>query len=374
MKVYMITDTHFGIYLNNLDKWMNMMESTFYNYVIPYLKENAKPGDILIHLGDLFDNRTSLPIIIINKVEKILKEISDILPTHIMVGNHDLWNKGSNEVNSVRLFGYMNKNISVYENTTTIEVAGQKLVLMPWVEKRLDMIKELNSNPGDYLFCHSDLNGCRMHLNSVAHRNADKIDVENFGGYKDVFSGHIHITQQNKNFRFIGSLYQMDRNDTGDQKGITILDLNTGEVGFHKNDYSPIFRKFRVITEEDIDGLDAIKDTKDYIDLAISNNLLINNRKLRRKLEMMLEKGNFASVEYIDDIVQKNEDGEDIISEAVEIDEESMDISIKLEYETYIREYIDRQKYENSDFKDGILSEYDEVIRLYNENYKSKID
>ena len=374
MKVYMITDTHFGIYLNNLDKWMNMMESTFYNYVIPYLKENAKPGDILIHLGDLFDNRTSLPIIIINKVEKILKEISDILPTHIMVGNHDLWNKGSNEVNSVRMFGYMNKNISVYENTTTIDIEGQKLVLMPWVEKRLDMIKELNSNPGDYLFCHSDLNGCRMHLNSVAHRNADKIDVENFGGYRDVFSGHIHITQQNKNFRFIGSLYQMDRNDTGDQKGITILDLNTGEVGFHKNDYSPVFRKFRVITEEDIDGLDAIKDTKDYIDIAISNNLLINNRKLRRKLEMMLEKGNFASVEYIDDIVQKNEDGEDIISEAVEIDEESMDISIKLEYETYIREYIDRQKYENSDFKDGILSEYDEVIRLYNENYKSKID
>ena len=374
MKVYMITDTHFGIYLNNLDKWMNMMESTFYNYVIPYLKENAKPGDILIHLGDLFDNRTSLPIIIINKVEKILKEISDILPMHIMVGNHDLWNKGSNEVNSVRMFSYMNKNITVYENTTTIDVNGQKLVLMPWVEKRLDMIKELNSNPGDYLFCHSDLNGCRMHLNSVAHRNADKIDVENFGGYKDVFSGHIHITQQNKNFRFIGSLYQMDRNDTGDQKGITILDLDKNEVSFHANDYSPVFRKFRVITEEDIDRLDEIKDTKDYIDIAISNNLLINNRKLRRKLEMMLEKGNFASVEYIDDIVQKNEDGEDIISEAVEIDEESMDISIKLEYETYIREYIDRQKYENSDFKDGILSEYDEVIRLYNENYKSKID
>ena len=374
MKVYMITDTHFGIYLNNLDKWMNMMESTFYNYVIPYLKENAKPGDILIHLGDLFDNRTSIPINISNKVEKILKDISDIIPIHIMVGNHDLFNKGSNEVNSVRLFSYMNKNITVYENTTTIEINNQKLVLMPWVEKRLDMIKELNNNPGDYLFCHSDLNGCRMHLNSVAHRNADKIDVENFSGYKDVFSGHIHLVQQNKNFRFIGSLYQMDRNDTGDQKGITILDLNTGEVGFHKNDYSPVFRKFRVITEEDIDGLDAIKDTKDYIDLAISNNLLINNRKLRRKLEMMLEKGNFASVEYIDDIVQKNEDGEDIISEAVEIDEESMDISIKLEYETYIREYIDRQKYENSDFKDGILSEYDEVIRLYNENYKSKID
>ena len=74
MKVFMITDTHFGVYLNNLDKWLNMMESTFYEFVIPYLKENAKEGDILIHLGDLFDNRTSLPIIVLNKVEKILKE------------------------------------------------------------------------------------------------------------------------------------------------------------------------------------------------------------------------------------------------------------------------------------------------------------
>ena len=374
MKVYMITDTHFGIYLNNLEKWMNMMESTFYNYVIPYLKENAKPGDILIHLGDLFDNRTSIPINISNKVEKILKDISDIIPIHIMVGNHDLFNKGSNEVNSVRLFSYMNKNISVYENPSKIKLQNKDLILIPWVEKRTDLIKCIENNPGDYLFCHSDLNGCKMHLNSVAHRNGDKIDVDEFNKYKEVFSGHVHIKQTNKNFRFIGSLWQMDRNDTGDQKGITILDLETGEVGFHTNDYSPVFRKFRVITEEDIDKLDEIKDTKDYIDLAISNNLLINNRKLRRKLEMMLEKGNFASVEYIDDIVQKNEAGEDIISEAVEIDEESMDISIKLEYETYIREYIDRQKYENSDFKDGILSEYDEVIRLYNENYKSKID
>ena len=83
MRVFMITDTHFGIYLNNLDKWLNMMESTFYEFVIPYLKENVKEGDVLIHLGDLFDNRTSLPIIVLNKVEKILRELAKILPVHI---------------------------------------------------------------------------------------------------------------------------------------------------------------------------------------------------------------------------------------------------------------------------------------------------
>lgn len=374
MKVFITTDWHFGVYLNNLDKWLDMMEDYFYNSFIPYIKENSKPGDILIHCGDLYDNRTSIPIIASYKAEKILLELSKILPLHIIVGNHDLWNKGSNDINSVRLFNHVS-NVSVYTQTTSIELDGQKLILMPWVEKRLDMIKEIDNNPGDYLFCHSDLNGCLMHLNSVAHRNADKIDVDNFGKYKHVFSGHIHIRQTNKNFSFIGSPYQMDRNDMGDQKGITILDLSSDKVSFEPNTYSPVFKKFRVVNEEDIDKLDELKDTKDYVDLSISNNLLISNRKLRRKLEVMLEKGNFASVDYIDDITKELVDGEEVNeSNEVEFDENGMEISVQLEYEDYIKEYILKQKYDNDKFKSGIVNEFDEVIKIYNENYKVKSD
>jgi hypothetical protein len=60
---------------------------------------------------------------------------------------------------------------------------------MPWVEKRLDMIKELSNNLGDYLFCHSWTD---VKCNSVAHRNADKIDVDDFNKYKE-FSQDISI-------------------------------------------------------------------------------------------------------------------------------------------------------------------------------------
>ena len=372
MRVFMITDTHFGIYLNNLDKWLNMMESTFYDFVIPYIRENVKEGDVLIHLGDLFDNRTSLPIIVLNKVEKILRELAKILPIHIMVGNHDLWNKGSNEVNSVRLYGYID-NITVYETTTTLSLGGQKIVLMPWVEKRIDMVNEIRTNKGDYLMCHSDLNGCKMHLNSVAHRNADKIDVEDFRSYKRAFSGHIHLLQTNNNFSFIGSLYQMDRNDYGDQKGITLLDLSTDEVSFIPNTYSPVFKKVNVITEEDVESLDEFRNSKDYIDLSISNNLLISNRKLRRKLEVLLENGGFSSVDYIDDIVQVVNENTDTKPD-VDFDENKLDISIQLDYADYIKEYINKQKYEGDKFREGVITEYDEVIRLYNENYSSKKD
>jgi predicted MPP superfamily phosphohydrolase len=361
----MISDTHFGISQNNLDKFLPMMEETFYQFVIPFLKKNVERGDILIHLGDLFDNRTSIPILVLNRVEKILRDISDILPIHILVGNHDLWNKGSNDINSVRIFGYINNNISVYEKTSVMEIDSKKIILMPWIEKRVDMISEIDDNPGDYLFCHSDLNGCRMHLNSVAHRNPDKIDVENFRGYKDVFSGHIHITQKNNNFRFVGSLYQMDRNDINDQKGITILDLSTGDIHFEPNRFSPVFRKVSVKNEEDIENLDQLKDSRDYIDLLISNSLLIGNRKLRRKLESLLETGNFSSVEYLDDIVK--EDSE--INESIDVENE-LDISIQLDYDEVIRKYIQDQKWDSEKIKLGILGEFEEIIRIYKEEYK----
>ena len=352
MRVFITTDWHFGVYLNNLDKWLNMMEDYFQNFFIPYLKENVKPGDIMVHCGDLYDNRTSIPIIASYKAEKILTEISKILPVHLIVGNHDLWNKGSNDVNSVRLFNFVD-NIHVYTETSAIQVLDKKLVLMPWVEKRLDMIKEIKNNPGDYLFCHSDLNGCRMHLNSVAHRNPDKIDVLEFKGYKHVFSGHIHIRQSNENFTFIGSPYQMDRNDMGDQKGITILDLVSGKIDFVPNTYSPVFKKFIIKEESDIDDLDSLKNTK----------LII-------KLETLLEVGNFASVEYLDDIVKSEEEKE----KSPPMTEEELQVSIQLDYEEFIRKYILEQKYDNDKFKSGMLSEFDEIIRLYNESYKIKND
>jgi hypothetical protein len=246
--------------------------------------------------------------------------------------------------------------------------------MMPYVEKRLEQIKFIDENRDcDYLFCHSDLNGCKMHLTSVAHKNSDKIDIENFTPFEAVYSGHIHLVQRNKNFTFVGSIFQMDRNDYGDQKGIFVIDTADGSEEFIKNDISPVYKKVRVVGEEDVELLETLKTSKDYIDIAISNNLLISNRKLRRKLEIILEKSNFASVEYIDDITKELVDDEEL-NESIEIDEETLDISIALDYEDYVKEYILKQKYDSDKFKSGVISEYDEVIKIYKENYNNQND
>jgi DNA repair exonuclease SbcCD nuclease subunit len=375
----MITDTHFGIYLNDLDRWLDMMSRTFREWLFPYLRANVRPGDIMIHLGDLFDNRTSIPINVMNEVEKLLLELSEILPVHIIVGNHDLWNKGTNDVNSVRLYSYLSPDIYTYQGSVTLDMDGRKLVLMPWVEKRKNLIKAIQENPGDYLFCHSDLNGCRMHLNSVAHRNPDKIGVDEFAGYSDVFSGHIHITQKNKNFRFIGSLWQMDRNDINDQKGITVLTPVTGEVEFVPNTYSPQFRKLRILQESDVNDLDREIGSKDYIDLLISNKLLVSNRKL----EAVLEKGSFSSVEYLDDIVEetKEDPAEIALNEALsgalggDLDSESVQKALaEMDYGQFIRTYITAQTYGDGIFKEKVLEEYDAIVATYKKGYQENVE
>ena len=368
-KIFLIGDTHIGLgYPNKTEKWLKVHQEYFNDFLIPTLQNNVKEGDIIIHLGDLFDNRNVIPINLLNFAMDQVERISKIAPLHIIVGNHDCWSRSSDEINTVRPFKYI-PNVSIYDKVSTIEYKGNKLLLMPYFDKKKDQIEHINNNKDcDYLFCHSDLNGAKMHLTSVAHKNLDKIDVDEFKGFKGVYSGHIHLVQRNKNFVFVGSNFQMDRNDYGDQKGLFTIDVETGEEEFIKNNISPVFKKVRIVEEDDIETLEDLKDTKDYVDISISNNLLVSNRKLRRKLEILLEKGNFASIDYIDDITNELEDGEEeSIDES--IDENNIDISIQLDYEDYVKEYILKQKYDNEKFKNGVITEYDEIIKIYKENY-----
>jgi DNA repair exonuclease SbcCD nuclease subunit len=371
-KILIIGDTHLGLgYPNSVDKWFKVHKEYFEDFLLPLVQKELNEDDIIIHCGDLFDNRSVVPINILNYAQDLLEKLSKICPMHILIGNHDLYTKATNEVNTVKLYKYI-PNITVYEEPTKIEFCGKSILMLPWVEKKKDQVDVLSKFTGcDYLFCHSDLNGAKMHLTSVAHKNGDKIDVEEFSGYKNVYSGHIHILQVSKNFTFVGNNFEMDRNDINNQKGIFILDTFIDEERFIPNNISPKYKKIYIRTQEDIECLESVS-TKDYIDLFISNSLLINNRKLRRKLETMLESGNFASVDYIDDLVLESGDveGKSVIDDITEEELNNGVVpSIQLEYTDLIRQYINTQKYESEKIKNGVLQEFNEIAKIYDEGY-----
>jgi DNA repair exonuclease SbcCD nuclease subunit len=365
-KILLIGDVHLGLgYPNRLDHFFNVTTEYFEKFLIPLIKRNLTKDDIIVFLGDLFDNRSVVPINILNYAQTILETLSSICPVHIIIGNHDIYNKSDNEINSLKAYNYI-PNVHVYETTTQIEFNSKKILLMPWIDDKESQVALLKANVGcEYLFCHSDLNGARMHLTSVGHRNMNKIDVNDFGAYQHVYSGHIHLVQRNKNFTFAGSIHEMDRNDIDNQKGIFILDTDTNSELFIPNNISPKFRKIYINKEEDIDLLDQDL-TKDWIDLFISNSLIVNNRKLRRKLETVLQTGNFSTVEYIDDISIEEE-----VVDEVSINE---NLTINLDYSEYIKNYIIAQSYGTDKIKNGIVSEFENIISIYNESAKKNIN
>lgn len=363
MRILLIGDVHLGLgFPNRLDHFFNVSTKYFNEFLFPYIENNLTKDDIIVLLGDLFDNRDVVPINILNYGQTILERMSRTCPVHVLIGNHDIFNKSSNSINSVKSFDYI-PNISVYETPTKIEFNGKSILMLPWVEHKDEQVKILKQYSGcDYLFCHSDLNGARMHLTSVAHRNKNKIDVEDFGGYKHVYSGHIHLVQRNKNFTFVGSIHEMDRNDYGNQKGIFILDTNSDSEEFVPNNVSPKFKKVFLNKEEDIQQIET--KSNDWVDLFISNSLLINNRKLRRKLETILRDGGFESVDYIDDITVKDEEE---IKEEVEVQLDTKTISLNIDFEEHIRRYIDELSWESDKIKQGIMAEFEEIINIYKE-------
>ena len=90
-KIFLIGDTHIGLgYPNNADKWFKVHREYFSDFLMPLLKSRVESGDIIVHLGDLFDNRNVIPINLMNYTLDIVEEISKIAPFHIIIGNHDV--------------------------------------------------------------------------------------------------------------------------------------------------------------------------------------------------------------------------------------------------------------------------------------------
>lgn len=370
-KIILASDWHLGIYPLNYLKWFNNSKKYFTEFYIPLLKKAVKPGDIMVHCGDVFDNRTQIPFDVLNYAQELFEEIASIVPVHILVGNHDCFQKDFTNINSPKLFKHI-KDLYVYEKTTPIDFDGKKLLMMPWVEHRRDQVKLLHQHSGcDYLFCHSDLAGARMHLKSVAHKNRDKIGVEEFGGYGQVYSGHIHIVQENENFTFIGSNMEYDRNDMGNQKGVFLLNASTGDRKFVPNEISPRFKRLEIAKEEHIELLTDVDTSKDYIDLAISQTLIVGSRKLRNKLEKILETGSFASVEYINDIVKDSDKINEQLSKELNND-------VKIDVNTFdglnkmVMGYTKGQEYANEKVKTGVEVEMENILTLYKDSYKFK--
>ena len=263
-RIIFITDTHLGV-RNNSNDWIEIHENYFNNWFIPLCKKIYRPGDCLVHLGDVYDSRQSLNLRVLNLGIEIFESLSSIFKDgiYIICGNHDIYGKNTNEVNSLKSLKWI-PGVNIFEEPETINFGPKKVFLMPWRkdhDAEREVLRSVESH--DYMFCHTDLKG--LMFNKFV-RIEDGLNYDDMDKFERVYSGHIHYSQNFGKMRMLGSPYQLTRSDTDNLKGITVLDLETGYEEYYENTFSP---KFIRLTFEKV-----LNSTPDELNPIFKNNFI----------------------------------------------------------------------------------------------------
>ncbi len=263
-RIWFITDTHLGV-RNNSNDWIENIRDYFFNWFFPLVKENYRPGDILLHLGDFFDSRQSINLRVLNLGVEIAEEMSRLFEggVHIIVGNHDIWGKNSNEINSLKSIKWI-PGIKIYEEPLSTNFGSRSFFLMPWRKDHEEDSKTLEeANPHDVLCCHADIRGLKFNKYVM---NEEGSDVTKFEKFQKVYSGHIHYSQIVGNINMLGSPYELTRSDMDNPKSIWLLDLDTMKEKRFVNNHSPKFKRFNF---EDI-----LESTPEQLEPEFRNNFV----------------------------------------------------------------------------------------------------
>ncbi len=253
--VAIIGDAHFGFSDNTfLESQLNF----FRNQLIPYLKQNQITKAIFT--GDFFDSRRSLDIYVQNNIFELLEKDLKDFEIYIYLGNHCIYYKNSSEINSLRFLKHF-PNIHIIEEISKIKIFNKTFLIVPWlveIDSLKNYIAENIVDDVDVVMGHFDLIGAAMSKSVFSKTGLQKELLHQF---PLVFSGHYHclskIENNGKEIVYVGSPYQMNFGDSGDQRGFHILNCDDFSYKFIENIVSIKFVSLNYpeeITEEKIKG------------------------------------------------------------------------------------------------------------------------
>jgi DNA repair exonuclease SbcCD nuclease subunit len=271
-RIWIMGDIHFGVRASSME-WFEITKSYFEDYFIPLLEREYKEGDILIQVGDIFENRQVVNLKVNSYVVNLFERLGAILPVIAIAGNHDIYYKRSNEVTSLDSLRFI-PGITIYKDPLILEVGIRKALIMPWrhsPEQEAETLKEFPD--ADYVFCHSEMQGILLNA-KVKQKEGTR--VGKFKSYKRVYSGHIHFAQVHGNVYMVGNAYQMTRSDSDNAKGTYLLDLETEEHHFFENKVTPEFRKINIVRILEMNLGDFKKLIRgNFVDLYIPSDIMI---------------------------------------------------------------------------------------------------
>ena len=245
MKLYCISDLHFGVHANST-KWLDILLDWTNNWLTDQVKR-SDPDDILFIFGDIFENRQSINVNVQQKTKAAINRLSKLIKIHILLGNHDVYYADSNEVTSMNIFDD-NPNMTIYSKPQVVNYCGIDVLVLPWDKDPNSVAKIAAEHAGRCrnMFGHMDVNGMIYDNTRPVLSGMDRKVLKDFDL---VALGHIHWRQTSDNILYLGSPYHTERSDIGNDKGLHILS-NDGagsfNVEFVRNGYSPVFDKIEM--------------------------------------------------------------------------------------------------------------------------------
>jgi len=234
MRVAVITDTHWSARKSSR-LFQDYFEKFYNNVFFPTLEQYGI--DTIIHMGDAFDSRKSIDFVGLDWTRKVVLEPFLKYKVHLITGNHDVYFKNSNKINSPELLLKDYQNIKTYSEPTEVNIGGLNILLLPWInsENQDKSFKLIKNTKAKVVMGHLELQGFKVNKNLIMEEHG--LEANLFSNFKKVFSGHYHTRSDNGTVFYLGNPYEIYWSDVNDTRGFTIFDTETLEHFHIDNPY-----------------------------------------------------------------------------------------------------------------------------------------
>ena len=317
MKIAIFTDSHWTA--RKSSRHLHDYFELFYkNIFFPALEEQGV--EIVVHMGDAFDNRKSIDFWGLDWTRRVVLEPLRKYEVHMIVGNHDIFLRNSTEINAPELLLKDYPNIKTYSSPTNTKVGDIDMTFIPWIcsENYDETLKVIKKSKSKIAMGHLELQGFRVNKHLVMEEHG--LDPNIFTKFQKVFSGHYHTRSDNGRIFYLGNPYEMYWTDVNDTRGFHIFDTETFEHTPINNPYKLFYNIYYEDTPH------QMFDVTEYANKIVK--VIVRKKSKQKEFDKFIDKlykvgiQDLKIVENFD--IQENED--------FVIDEEENTISILNRY------------------------------------------
>lgn len=251
-KAVVFTDLHLGQKSNSFLHNQDCID--FVEWMIGVAKQEG--CETCIFAGDWHHHRNSVNLQTLSVGIRALEKISESFDQVYMIpGNHDLYYKDKRDVHGTEWAKHL-PNVNVLNDW---HETGD-CIFVPWLVG--DEHKKVKKAEAKYMFGHFELPHFKMNAMVEMPDHGD-LKHDHFSGIEQVYSGHFHLRQKQKNIYYIGNAFPHNFSDAGDsQRGCMILEWGEEEKFYAWPD-QPLYNTFNLSYL--IDNADSLLKPKMHV-------------------------------------------------------------------------------------------------------------